>query len=151
MILIREPGPIAGPDRSDIELRAPVREDTLALARLYFEAYDPGIASSTEAEAIEDIELTFNGGYGVLDVNLSRLAWSADQLVGAALVVERAPWPDTPDCPFVIELFTARAHRRRGLAQLLLTACATVSIALRVDKNNTPALTLYDKLGFHPG
>ena len=81
-------------------------------------------------------------------LRLSRLAWKDDQLVGAMLVVEQAPWPDTPECPFVIELFTARAYRRRGIGRLLLTGCADVAVALRVDENNVPALSLYRGLGF---
>ncbi|MEU4197697.1 GNAT family N-acetyltransferase [Kribbella sp. NPDC026611] len=109
------------------------------------------MASATLDEAVEDIRLTFESAYGVLDPALSRLAWDGDQLVGASLVVERAPWPDTPDCPFIIELFTARTHRRQGLAHLLLTPCASTTVALRVDANNTPAITLYRSLGFQDG
>ena len=71
--------------------------------------------------------------------------------MGALLVVERAPWPDTPDCPFVIELFTARTHRRRGLAKLLLSTCSAVTVALRVDPANLPAMHLYQSFDFHEG
>jgi GNAT superfamily N-acetyltransferase len=148
MILIRRPAPLEVPPAGDLALRAPTREDTLPLGRLYFEAYEPGVASATEAEAIDDIERTFDSAYGVLDPNLSRLAWAGRQLVGALLVVERAPWPDTPDCPFIIELFTARLHRRRGIARLLLAECSAVTVALRVEDGNAPALALYRAVGF---
>ena len=147
-ILIRAPGPVDAQSVPGVALRAPSVADIPALGHLYFEAYEPGVAASTETEAVEDIQLSFDGAYGVLDLNLSRLAWLDDQLVGALLVVERAPWPDTPNCPFVIELFTAPTHRRRGIARLLLSTCAHLTIALRVDDNNTPALTLYRALGF---
>ncbi|WP_460652483.1 GNAT family N-acetyltransferase [Kribbella endophytica] len=73
-------------------------------------------------------------------------------VVGAALVVERGPWADAPDCPFLIELFTLPTHRRQGIAQALLTACLTLStpLALRVQDNNTPAITLYKRFNFKP-
>lgn len=150
-ILVRSAGPLDAAPVKGVVLRAPSVADTLALGRLYFEAYEPGVASSTSAEAIEDIALSFEGHYGVLDLNLSRLAWAGDELVGAVLVVERAPWPDTPTCPFIIELFVAPAYRRRGIARLLLACCATTTVALRVDDSNAPALTLYRSLGFHDG
>jgi ribosomal protein S18 acetylase RimI-like enzyme len=134
-----------------VVLRPPAAEDAVALGRLYFEAYDAGIAASTEQEALEDIRLTFRDGYGVLALNLSRLAWAGEQLVGALLAVERAPWPDTPDCPFVIELFTARTHRRMGIGKLLLGACSDVTVALRVAEDNAAALALYRAVGFREG
>ena len=151
LTLVRRPAPIDARAPRGVELRPPCPSDTVPLGRLYFDAYEPGIAAATEPEAIEDIELTFEGAYGVLDLNLSRLAWTDAHLVGAVLVVERAPWPDTPDCAFIIELFTARAFRRRGLASLLLSGCADVTVALRVNENNIPALTLYRNLGFRDG
>ncbi|MFI5693142.1 GNAT family N-acetyltransferase [Kribbella sp. NPDC051586] len=150
-ILVRPAGPVHTAAVPGVVLRAPSLEDTFLLGRLYFEAYEPGVASSTETEAIEDIELTFEGHYGVLDLNLSRLAWSGDELAGAMLIVKRAPWPDTPDCPFIIELFTAPSYRRRGIARLLLACCATSTVALRVEDSNAPALTLYRDLGFVDG
>jgi ribosomal protein S18 acetylase RimI-like enzyme len=148
MILIRpadavQPQPVPG-----VVLRPPAVEDAPKLGTLYFEAYDAGVAAATEQEALEDIQLTFDGEYGVLTSALSRLAWAGDQLVGALLVVERAPWPDTPDCPFIVELFTARTHRRQGIAKLLLSECSHTTVALRVEDANTPALALYRGAGF---
>jgi ribosomal protein S18 acetylase RimI-like enzyme len=148
-ILMRSAGPVDAAAVEGVVLRAPSVADTLALGRLYFEAYEPGVASATEVEAIEDIELSFDGHYGVLDLHLSRLAWAGAELVGAMLLVERAPWSDTPDCPFIIELFTARSYRRQGIARLLLAHCATTTVALRVEDNNTAALALYRSLDFH--
>jgi ribosomal protein S18 acetylase RimI-like enzyme len=151
MILVRRADAVQTPAVPGVVLRPPAVEDTLPLGKLYFEAYDTGVAAATEQEALEDIELTFAGEYGVLAPSLSRLAWAGDQLVGALLVVERAPWPDTPDCPFIIELFTARSHRRQGIARFLLACCAATSVALRVDHDNVPALRLYRDLGFRDG
>lgn len=151
MILIRHANAVQTPSVPGVVLRPPVVADAVKLARLYFDAYEPGVAAETEPEALDDINLSFEGGYGVLDPTLSRLAWSGDEMVGALLVVERAPWPDTPDCPFIIELFTARSHRRQGIARLLLACCAATTVALRVDDDNAPALGLYRDLGFRDG
>ncbi|RZT26993.1 ribosomal protein S18 acetylase RimI-like enzyme [Kribbella sp. VKM Ac-2569] len=151
MILIRRADAVQTPAVPGVVLRPPAVEDAIPLGKLYFEAYDAGVAAATEQEALEDIELTFAGEYGVLAPNLSRLAWEDETLVGALLVVERAPWPDTPDCAFIIELFTARSHRRRGIARFLLACCAATTVALRVDDGNVPALELYRDLGFRDG
>lgn len=147
-VLVRSAGPVDAAPVTGVVLRAASPADILALGRLYFEAYEPGVAAATEAEAIEDIELSFEGHYGVLDLRLSRLAWAGSALVGAILVVERAPWSDTPDCPFIIELFVAPTHRRSGIARLLLAGCADLTVALRVEEDNVPALALYRSLGF---
>jgi hypothetical protein len=71
--------------------------DSVKLAQLQFDAYEPGAAADTEQDALNDIALTFEGGYGVLDPSLSQLAWSGDDLVGALLVIERGPTP--PSAP----------------------------------------------------
>lgn len=151
MILTRPADAVRTPPIPGVVLRPPAVQDTHALAQLYYDSYDKGVAAATPEEALDDIALTFEGGYGVLTAALSRLAWQGDQLVGALLVVERAPWPDTPDCPFVIELFTARSHRRRGIAKLLLSTCCGVTVALRVDPTNEPAVHLCRSLGFQEG
>jgi N-alpha-acetyltransferase 10/11 len=148
MILIRHPAPPQPVALSGVVLRPPTVTDSVKLAQLYFDAYEPGTAADTEQDALDDIALTFEGGYGVLDPTLSQLAWSGDDLIGALLIVERAPWPDTPDCPFIIELFTARTHRRQGIGRLLLSTCSNVTVALRVADDNTPALALYRTAGF---
>ncbi|MFD7158769.1 GNAT family N-acetyltransferase [Kribbella sp. NPDC059898] len=149
MILLRPANAVPTPDIPGVVLRPPAVTDSVALGRLYYESYDPGVASANLEEALEDIALTFENGYGVL--TRSQLAFAGDQLVGAFLVVERAPWPDAPDCPFVIELFTARSHRRRGIAKLLLSTCSAVTVALRVDPGNAPAMQLYRSFGFQEG
>ena len=130
------------------------------MGRLYYEAYNPAVAEN-EAAAIEDIRISFEGSYGPLSLAGSRLAVASEPdhagsqpvLVGAVLVVDRAPWPGTPDCPFIIEAFTSPAWRRRGLARALLTECLAQSptrIALNVLPDNTAAVQLYQTLGFQP-
>ena len=145
-------------------LRLPTPEDASALAALYFAAYPPGVACATLAEAEEEIRATFAGDYGAIRADASALIahrppgrTAAPTLAAAILTVHRAPWEGTPDCPFVIELFTAPAHRRQGLARIALSyvrnaalASGGAAIALRVAADNTPALALYRSLGFVP-
>lgn len=154
MLYTREPAPVAvTPPPPGVVLRKPSPADTIPLGRLYYVAYDPAVAES-EAAAIEDVRITFEGSYGPLNLAGSRLAVAAGELVGCALVVDRAPWPDTPDCPFIIEVFTSPSWRRRGLATALLTTCMALTpkrLALNVLPNNTAALRLYGALGFQPG
>jgi ribosomal protein S18 acetylase RimI-like enzyme len=152
-LLLRPPSPLTPTAPPvGVTLRAPSAADTNALGRLYFESYPPGVACDTEPNAIEDIRATFDGAYGPLSLTNSYLAVASDALVGAVLVVDRAPWPDTPDCPFIIELFTHPSWRRQALATTLLTTCLQrpTSFALRVAEDNTPALNLYERLGFCP-
>jgi N-alpha-acetyltransferase 10/11 len=145
----------AGPVPPGYRARECRRSDIDALGRLYFEAYDPGQASATVAEAVADIEASFAGKYGHLWPDFSLMLLADQQPAAAILTVQRAPWPDTPDCPFVIELFTARAHRGRGLARWLVRSAMDVvadageqALALRVSGDNHTALALYRSLGF---
>jgi len=131
--------------------------DISDLGRLYFEAYDPGIACSSLPEAVADIEAVFAGSYGELWHEASLVAVAeGERLVAAIQVVRCAPWEDTPDSPFVIELFTSRVHRRLGLGHALVGGAMAVvgganhdTLALRVDEDNTSAPSLYRSLGFY--
>ena len=125
------------------------------LGRLYFEAYDPGVACDSLADAVADIAASFDGAYGDFWFESSPLVEENGQIVAALMTVLCAPWEDTPDCPFIIELFTARTHRRQGFARLLISRCMSSafeageeSVALRVVSSNTSALTMYEALGF---
>jgi GNAT superfamily N-acetyltransferase len=132
-------------------------DDAKALGRLYFAAYEPGVAGETVAEAVADVRATFDGAYGEFWPAGSSVVRHQDVPVAAVLAVRRVPWDDTPDCPFVVELFTDRAHRRRGLARALLVGCLAAAraagepaLALRVDAENAAARALYAALGFRP-
>ena len=139
-------------------LRACEPADIDSLGALYFHSYDPGQACADVAEAVAGIRAAFAGEYGELWPEASLVVLAPDRRIAAAIqVVRRAPWPDTPDCPFVIELFTGREHRRRGIARSLLLAALAVAaeagqpqLALRVASDNRPALELYRGLGFQP-
>ncbi len=130
--------------------------DIADLGRLYFESYEPGVACSDLSEAIDDMEAAFNGAYGQLWHEASLVAVGQDeQIVAAIQVVQSAPWEDTPDCPFIIELFTSPGYRRRGLARALLHASMKVvcegnhrHLALRAARDNLPAMALYGSVGF---
>ncbi len=131
--------------------------DVEALGRLYFAAYEPGVAGETVAEAIADVRATFDGAYGEFWPVGSSVVRHHGEPVAVILTVRRAPWDAAPDCPFVVELFTDRAHRRRGLARALLVACLDAArvagepaLALRVDAENAGARALYAALGFRP-
>lgn len=152
---VSEPPPRGRPLPAPYRMGAAERSDIAELGRLYFAAYEPGVACATVEEAIADIRASFDGAYGPLWRDASPVAVGEDGPVSAVLTVHRAPWDDVPDCPFIIETFTARGHRRRGLARGLLTeVLAEVSssdddaVALRVDAENTAAAALYRSLGF---
>lgn len=105
--------------------------------------------------AIEDIEASFNGEYGVMVKSASLVTVDGSSLIGAVMTVHRPPWEGLPDCPLIIELFVDRGHRRRGIAcGLVQRAMASLSdegeyhVALRVDPDNSPAMRLYDIIGF---
>ena len=129
--------------------------DEEALSRLYLATYPKEIVKDL-TEAREEFRLTYEGEYGPLDLNASPLALEGEELVAGVLTVTEAPWPDTPPGPFMIELMVHPEHRRRGLAVYLiqetarrLTASGGKTAALRVMSDNTGALHLYRRLGFH--
>lgn len=140
---------------SPYEIRPVEPADREALGRLYFESYDPGIACDTLAEAIDDIQASFDGEYGRLLEDASVVAIDGSVLVGAVLTVHRPPWEGLADCPLIIELFVDRGHRRRGIGKHLiervvksLAESGEHQVSLRMAVDNRPALALYDSLGF---
>lgn len=140
---------------AEYEVRPCQPSDAEVLGRLYFEAHEPGVACETLEEAVADIRASFDGAYGPLWPAASLAVDCGGKLVAAVFTVRRVPWDDTPDCPFIIELFTARAFRRRGLARVLVNRClvaathaAEPAVALRVDAANAAARSLYESLGF---
>ncbi len=127
------------------------------LGKLYFDSYPPGSADATLEEAVNDIEATFAGAYGELWPEASPVIVVGGQPAAVLLTVHQAPWEDTPDGPFVIEVFTHPDHRRRGFASSLLGRAAEVimeaggdGLALRCETANTPAFEMYRSLGFRP-
>ena len=124
------------------------------LGRLYFEAYAPDHVES-EADARDEINAAFANEFGVLDQSLYPLAHINGVVAAAVMSVSDAPWPDAPRGPFVIDVMTSPAHRRRGVARALLTialnnarAAGATRVSLRVLADNVAALALYAALGF---
>lgn len=149
----RDPGSM--PAIGGYSLRPMAPADTDELGRLYFDSYDAGDADESVEAATADIKASFEGAYGELWLQASPVVECSGAIVGAIMTVRRAPWEDVGECPFIIELFVDRAHRRRGLARWLV--CEVLASAyrsaehrlqLRVDEANSPALALYRSLGF---
>jgi ribosomal protein S18 acetylase RimI-like enzyme len=135
-------------------LRGLRRSDEAGLARLYHAAYPPEIVADLPA-AVEEMALTLAGEYGRLAVGLSCVTERRGVLISAILTVAQAPWPKTPEGPFVIEVITDPNHRRRGLARAGLAWVAGAALdraqsrlGLRVESENRGAVALYRGLGF---
>ena len=135
-------------------IRQMKERDEANLAKLYFAAYPQEIIANLN-EAVEEMKQTFAGEYGQLALDMSCIIEKPGVLVGTIMTVERAPWSDTPDGPFVIEAIIHPEHRRLGLAQAGLVWVATqaskqgaVTLALRVESENLAAMALYQRLGF---
>lgn len=130
--------------------------DLPRLGELYFTAYEPGVAGDTLEAAKDDMKASLKGKYGEFLPQASHVALDEQGKVVAAIVlVERAVGDDVPDAPFIVELFTDRDYRRRGLAEELVLASmdslfnnGSQEIALRVPESNSAALALYLSLDF---
>ncbi len=136
-------------------VRAPRPGDADQLGRLYFDCQVPGADLADVVEGIDEVRAFFLGEFGEFWPEASGVVEFGGQLVAALLAVHRAPWDDTPDCPFITDLFTEPEYRRYGLARVLMERCLTEAsasarprVALRVDSENVPALRLYESLGF---
>jgi GNAT superfamily N-acetyltransferase len=124
------------------------------LAALWFTAYPPEIATNL-SEAEQEMKDMFAGEYGPFWPEASPLVCEGDKLVAAICTVLKAPWERTPTCPFIVDLMVHPDFRRKGLAAFLLQETARTAlraghthVALRVLLDNTPAISLYRKLGF---
>jgi ribosomal protein S18 acetylase RimI-like enzyme len=136
------------------DTRETTERDKSSLASIYFAAYDRQIVGDLKA-AQDEIERTFEGEYGQLDLEASPIATYLGSPVGSVMTVTEAPWDDTPPGPFIIEIMIHPDHQRRGLAEHLMLAAArrlaaggNRTMALRVMSDNDKALPLYEKLGF---
>jgi len=136
-------------------VRAPGAGDADELGRLYFECRVPGADLADVGEGVEEVRAFFRGEFGEFWPEASGVIEIGGRVVAAWLAVHRAPWDDTPDCPFITDLFTEPGYRRSGFARALLRRClaeagasARPQVALRVDSENAQALRLYESLGF---
>lgn len=148
-VVAPEPGLPAG-----VAVRPLVRDDIPALAQMYLDAYEPAAVSTLE-EATSEIVSAFDGEWGQLWPEASPGAWFGGQLVCVVQTVRRPAWDPQMNCPWLIEVMTDHASRRRGLARaLIVAACRAVDLAgeprvgLTVDDDNRAAVALYVSLGF---
>ena len=140
------------PEGFIIEAASSVYESQLAV--LWFEAYPPEIATDVDY-AKQEIKDMFAGEFGRFWPEASPLILFNSELVAGICTVFKAPWEKTPTCPFIIDLMVHPNFRRQGLGALLIheTAQAVLRggqthVALRVQVDNTAAISLYRKLGF---
>ena len=129
-------------------------EDKAQLTKLYHDSYTRDLVTDMD-DATKEIEQTFLGEFGTLDLDASLVVIEGERLIGSILTVEEAPWPDTPAGPFIIDLFIHPDTRRRGLAHAMISEAVLAlskkgkkTAALRVLSNNMGAIRLYQKLGF---
>ncbi|MFP3883749.1 MAG: GNAT family N-acetyltransferase [Actinomycetota bacterium] len=150
----RAPSSTAASDNG-VHVRTPSRSDIRGIGQLYFTAYEPGLVGESVEEAIADIEASWNGDYGEFWKEGSVVAEQEGRIVGALLTVRQAPWDQTPDGPFIIELFVDSDLRGRGIARWMmergLDAMArqgAKSVGLRVRADNSQAQNFYRSVGF---
>jgi GNAT superfamily N-acetyltransferase len=158
LTLIAEGRPAGTPGlAAGFAVRSPVAGDAGRLGQLYFDAGVPYANLAHAEAAVEEIRAFFRGEFGEFWPAASGVVEHDGRLVAALLAVHRAPWGDTPDVPFITDVFTDPGFRRRGLARVLVARCldavhrsARHSAALRVESENAPAVDLYHSFGFRP-
>lgn len=144
-------GVLPAPGRGPVTIRAVRATDTEDVAMLYRAAYD---GRWSVREAIDDIVGNFAGRNGALVAESSVVAVhrTSRRILGAVFTVTAAPWPDTPQGAFVIDVFVSPQFRRQGIARALLLAAMAAApgdtIHLRVEDDNAAALRLSESLGF---
>ncbi len=157
LTLIAQATVVASPSLPDgFTIARPEPDDAERLGRLYFDAHG-GTAHADVGEAIEEMRRAFQGEFGQLWPAACGLVERDGELAAGILTVHRAPWPDTPDCPFITDLFTDLRFRRQGIARVLVARCLAIAggtsrpeVALRVESENEAAVRLYESLGFRP-
>ncbi|MFC4455358.1 GNAT family N-acetyltransferase [Deinococcus sonorensis] len=129
-------------------------EDLPALAALMLDAYR-GTVDFDEGASLDDafheLHALKRGEYGMFMPSTSRLVDHDGRVVAAVLVTL---WGEAP-VPFVAFTMTAAAHKRKGLARLVLSSVINTlleqghqTLDLVVTRANTPAVQLYERLGF---
>lgn len=146
--------PLAGtPAPAVAGLRAPIAVDVAELGALLFAAYRGTVDDEGESEAAAraEIEKTYAGEYGAFVPGCSRVVERDGRLVSATLITR---WQGRP---FVAFSVTDPACKRTGLARACmvaamqcLRAAGETELRLVVTLANTPALSLYNSLGFIP-
>jgi ribosomal protein S18 acetylase RimI-like enzyme len=148
---MRTPLSKAGAPPAEPGARAIVDDDRPALASLMLDAYRGTVDDAGEGpdEAREEVDRLFSGAYGTLDLAASELVERDGAVVAATIITEfqgRA---------LLAFSMTAPAWKRRGLARrgvqramARLREAGREDLWLAVTASNTPALSLYESLGF---
>jgi len=102
-----------------------------------------------EADALTQVHNTLNGSVGPFNWLCSRVVDRGGTLASATLV---SRWEDRP---FIAFTMTAPAFKRTGLARAsmldamrALAGAGEMEVRLMVTLANTPAIALYESLGF---
>lgn len=128
-----------------------------ALGLLGWRAYGSEVLEVDGPEdVVQEMADAFAGTCGPLAPDASPVALDATTglPVAAVLTVSAAPWSDVAGMPFLIDVMTDPAWRRRGLARYLVTTAVAAlagtgagRVGLRVDSASV-AVRLYTDLGF---
>ena len=132
------------------------RDDIPKLVTLWLQSY-PGelVAQTTAAEVCADWTAAFNNEYGLLNYPASLLIEQDGEVIAAVQTVVNAVWDDTPPGPFIIEMIVHPTWQQRGIGRAILRQALAAlpiqgfhTVALRAEKDNTPAQCLYRSIGF---
>ena len=141
---------------SGYNFRKIAKSDRSRLAELYYAVYPRSIVKNIKT-AYTEIDQTFDGVFGELDLEASPVALYSKEIIASIQTVKQAPWDFTPSGPFIIQVMVHPGHIRLGLAEFLIRmAIEKLSInglktaALRVMSDNEGAVALYRKIGFEP-
>jgi GNAT superfamily N-acetyltransferase len=125
--------------------------DGAALAMLMLNAYRGSVDDGGEGpdEAASEVRKLYDGDFGALDFQTSEVIEREGEVVAATIVTEYE------GVPLLAFSMTAPAWKRRGLARAGLVrtinrvrAAGRREVFLAVTATNTPALRLYESLGF---
>lgn len=132
-------------------LRPITSQDLTAVGDSYWRSHRGTEHEMSRDAACVGIRAAWDGEYGGWLPHASLCAVVGDDVVGAVITVDDAPWSDVPTGPFIIGLFVGPAARRRGIASALVQTMQSVlptRIGLRVDASAAGARSLYASLGF---
>lgn len=131
--------------------RTPTPADAEAFAVLMFEAYAGTVddEGGTLEQAREEVRKTFANEYGRYDASCSRVLERSGVLANATIITSYR------EHPLIAFSLTSPAFQRQGLARAgmqqaiaALAASGATQVQLIVTKANTPAVRLYESLGF---
>lgn len=137
--------------------RPVTKRDAALLGALMYDAYHDTIddEGETPAEAVAEIEGTFNGKYGPLLDTCSLLVEEEGRALGATIITD---WTDERTGhrqPLLAFLMTHPDASGQGLGTFLLSASINAllargesELALFVTVGNSAAQHIYEKLGF---